>query len=433
VEATHAEVLAQELFGVTGTAVELGSQQDRNYKIMQADGTGILLKINHPSVTRAEVDLQIAVSDRFRAAGVATPKILPSRTGERVVTLHDDAGIEFQVCAFELVAGSALAEAGPMTGVLAEELGRMAARTVSALGKLEHPAAEREIQWELSRGLDVVETFIDDLPEDRRERCLAAARAAAAELGTLRAGLPRQIIHGDLTTDNVMSDNSKALWVIDLGDAGTSWRVSELAVLTADILGRTGSIAEVGRAVRGFCSEIELKDEELQAIWPLVVIRGAVLAVSGWSQIAIDPGNDYALERIEHEWQVFDRAARLDSEEVTAQLRLAAGRAHRPNLEYAPLLPDWDRAHVVDLGIRSELLDRGRWTEPGIERALMRTALESAPVAIARFGEARLSRVSLDISEAAATRARCVELRARPGTAVHAPFAGRVRAVDGGV
>ena len=40
--------------------------------------------------------------------------------------------------------------------------------------------------------------------------------------------------------------------MIDLGDVIGSWRVAELAVLAADVLGRTGSLALVGRAVRGF-------------------------------------------------------------------------------------------------------------------------------------------------------------------------------------
>lgn len=37
---------------------------------------------------------------------------------------------------------------------------------------------DRNLQWELGNALAVVEQLIDDLPEDRREQCLTAARRA---------------------------------------------------------------------------------------------------------------------------------------------------------------------------------------------------------------------------------------------------------------
>ncbi|MDT0323936.1 aminotransferase, partial [Streptomyces sp. DSM 44918] len=132
----------------------------------------------------------------------------------------------------------------------------------------------------------------------------------------------------------------------------------------------------VGRAVRGFAAEVELTDEELAALWPLMVLRGAVLVVSGWSQLRIDPDNAYARERLEHEWQVFERTLNCEPAQATSQLRLAAARAHLAGLRYSEILPGRGEARVIDLGIRSEALDRGRWIAPGAERDLAREALE---------------------------------------------------------
>lgn len=433
VDEALAASLALEHFGMTGAISELGSQQDRNFRIDPREGRGILLKVNHPSVTRQELAVLCAVSDRLRAEGVPTPEMLPTLTGARSIDVPvggDGDGLA-QGCAFELVAGSTLADEAELGGAVAEELGRTAGRVVRALAGLEHEGADRTIQWELGQALRVVELLIDDLPEERRVECLDAARRAAAQLDALAPDLPRQIIHGDLTADNVMRDDQGGLWVVDLGDASRSWRVAELAVLAADVLGRTGSVAQVGRAVRGFHAEAPLGDAELGALWPLVVLRGAVLAVSGWSQLRIDPGNTYARERLEHEWQVFARSASLPAAELEAQVRLAAGLPHRRNTEYAEAVAGLRLAAIVDLGVRSPALDRGRWLDPDIEAHLAREALTGAPVAAMRFGEARLSRVPAVIGASAATRARSVELWARPGTAVSAPFAGELH-VDGG-
>ncbi|MCV7361477.1 aminotransferase [Mycolicibacterium neworleansense] len=420
-----AQVVAEH-FGVTGRISELGSQQDRNFRVDPESGDGLLFKVNHPSVPAEVLELQAGVSDRLRASGIATPAVLSTTSGQRSISVSAADGTPAQACAFELVSGAPVADCEPLTGVLAQELGTLAGRTVRALDGFEHPAADREIQWELSRSLEVVETLQKDLPLHLRDRCLRAAREAATQLEAFAPALRRQVIHCDLTTDNVLMDGQGELWVVDLGDVSYSWRVAELAVLAADVLGRTGSMTMVGRAVRGFAAEVELTDEELAALWPMMVLRGAVLVVSGWSQLSIDPDNAYAQERLEHEWQVFEKTLDYEPAQATSHLRLAAGRAHVAGHDYAEILPGSRAARVIDLGVRSEALDRGRWIAPGVERELVREALNHGPVAVMRFGEARLTRVSLDVGQPAPARARRVELWTRPGTIVNAPFSGSV-------
>ncbi|WP_061782510.1 aminotransferase class III-fold pyridoxal phosphate-dependent enzyme [Microbacterium hominis] len=424
VDLDEVRVLACREYGVDGELTELGSQQDRNFLVRGADGAGLLVKIFHPTVDAAAVALHIAASDRLRAQGLLTPEVLTTADAARTTQIVCADGQIARVAGFQIVDGRPLSDVTDADGAQAEELGALVAEVTTAFAGLDADDTDRNLQWELGNALAVVEQLIDDLPEDRREQCLTAARRAAAELDRVAADLPRQVIHGDLTADNVMRDRRGRHWVIDLGDVATSWRAAELAMLLADLMGRTDDLAIVGRAVAGFDAHAHLADAELEALWPLVVLRGAVLAVSGWSQLRIDPGNDYARERVEHEWQVFARTARVPSSEVTAQLRLAAGRPHRRGVAYRPVLARGDAAATVDLGIRSPLLDRGRWTVPGIEQELVREALNDAPIAVLRYGESRLSRVSTDTTRSAATRARCVELWTRPGAAVAAPFRG---------
>ncbi|WP_245988498.1 aminotransferase [Flexivirga caeni] len=421
--------IARVSFGITGELTELGSQQDRNFLVTPADGPRILLKVNHPSVSGTTISLQRAVSDRLRDRGIATPRILSTEHGARSVAIEGPWPAPAIACAFEVVEGQTLVEAGAIDGALAEELGALASRVVGAFSDLDHEGADRALQWDLTRAGEVVASLVSDLPGKRRRACMDATKDAMDHLAALGDSLPRQIIHGDLTSDNVMRDGDGTHWVIDLGDAIRSWRVAELAVLAADVLGRTGDLAMVSRVVRGFVAQTALTEDELDAVWPLVVLRGAVLAVSGWSQLRIDPGNAYARERIEHEWEVFRRAVEYDRHEVTAQLRLAAGRPHRRGLTYAPVLAA--AAEVVDLGVCSALLDRGRWTAPSAETELARDALARASVAATRFGETRLTRVSTGVGSPAPTRARCVELWTRPGMTVHAPYAAAIRSGDG--
>ncbi|MBB3157648.1 4-aminobutyrate aminotransferase-like enzyme/Ser/Thr protein kinase RdoA (MazF antagonist) [Microbacterium proteolyticum] len=435
------DALAGELaamhWGAAGAVHELGSQQDRNFALTGGGGApSLLLKIHHPSTTAQEIDLQVVVARHLVAAGVPTPVTLPAQDGATTVAVTDREGAGATARALELVDGRSLADAPEFDGAIAEELGRFAGRTVAALAPFAHPAAERGIQWEMRRAFEVVETLVDELPVDRRDASLGAAREAAARVDAVAASLPLQVIHGDLTADNVLRGAGGGLSLVDLGDVGRSWRVAEIAILAADVLGRTQSIAQVGRAVRGFVSEVDLTDDELDVLWPMVVLRGAVLAVSGASQLRIDADNDYARERFAHELSVHDLSAGVAHDVVTSQLRLAAGRPHRRGTAYVPLVDGLADAAIVDLGIDSPALDEGRWRDAEAEDRAARDAAAAragdAPgsgtraVAVARFGEARLTRVPWDVAAPTAARARFVELWAPAGATVRAPFAGRV-------
>ncbi|MHA3725194.1 aminotransferase class III-fold pyridoxal phosphate-dependent enzyme [Leucobacter sp. HY1910] len=493
IDAPTAERVAAGQFALEGDAVELGSQQDRNYRVTGA-ARSMLLKFDHPDAPYVGRTLQRLIIDALTRAGVPTPALLDpaeaSETGTGAGSDTDAAdltattadGQTVAVRGFAWVDGTAL-EAEPVTsGARAEQLGELAGRTVVALaapaaGTPERaaraglssavapsttaPAAETlsetaqalaqvagPRQWELGNALAVTEALAHYLPLAQREACLDAARTADAVVRTLAHALPTQVIHGDLTTDNVMLDADGKLWVIDLGDAGISWRIAELAVAAADVLGRTGSIARAARTVRGFARVLRaagtpLTETECAAIWPLITLRGATLAVGGWSQLDIDPGNDYARERMEHEWRVFARATEVTPDLAEAQLRVAAGFAHRPGARYEPLVSG--TVHTIDLGIESELFDRGAWLEPGVEdrlaadvlaaRVLAAQPLADAgsanPVAVvARFGETRLARVPERVSETGAPRARCVELWTQPGTELHAPFGGTLTVIS---
>lgn len=430
VDGTLAGDIVRENWHLTGAIRELGSQQDRNYAVTAA-AQRVLLKVHHPSTSRGEIELQLLAAEQLSNAGVRTPAAVPAADGSVTLAVTDGDGVVATARVLEFVDGESLAEAGAIDGATAEVLGRTAGRVVAALSDVDHPAADRGIQWDLRRALQVVESLIDDLPPERRDACLGSAREAAARLEPLVAGLPVQVIHGDFTADNVMRTSEDELCVVDLGDVGRSWRAAEIAILAADVLARTESLAVTGRAVRGFASEVDLTDDEVDALWPLVVLRGAVLAVSGWSQLRIDGDNDYARERVEHEAAVLDLSSAIPHEEAAAALRLALGRPHRRGLSYEPLIDGWHDHAIVDLGIASPALDEGRWTEPSTETRLGTETQAASGIAVARFGEARLTRVPWDVTAPAAARARIVEVWAEPGAAVLAPFGGAL-SHDGG-
>jgi len=64
-----------------------------------------------------------------------------------------------------------------------------------------------------------------------------------------------------------------------------------------------------------------LSAAEVQALWPLLVLRTAVLIVSGAQQAALDPDNDYVTEQSDGEWRMFSQATSLPMDVMTAVIK----------------------------------------------------------------------------------------------------------------
>ncbi len=251
---------------------------------------------------------------------------------------------------------------------------------------MEDPAQERVLQWDLQHARRVVELLAPQDPDAGvRERVLAASGTALAALEPLADRLPRQLGHFDLTDDNVVVPPGGVLpdGVVDFGDTLRSYRVAELAVTISSVLHHAGAEVEsVLPAVRAFDAERHLTDDEVEALWPLVVLRGAVLVVSGRDQAVLDPGNAYAQDGLDREWRIFEKAAEVPLPVVTALLRDALGRsAPREPATGDRLLPEGLVVEVLDASTRSELNDLGAWQDSGsLDREAARLLAAGADV-----------------------------------------------------
>jgi 4-aminobutyrate aminotransferase-like enzyme/Ser/Thr protein kinase RdoA (MazF antagonist) len=414
-----AERAALELFGVRGSFVELGSQQDRNYRIDAADGV-LLLKIANPGWAPLVLEAQNAAMEHLQSAALAVPRPLSALDGSHIAWL-DHEGARLAVRLLSYVEGTPLNEAPYLAPSVVGTLGRLAGEVVRALETFDHPGIDRVLQWDLQHAEAVVEGFAVHLTDPaERARVEALAHAAASRLAEVRAELRRQAIHGDITDFNVVFARDRAgrplpCGVIDFGDLSRGWLVGELAVTCAAVLSHMPQ-APLGvlPAVRAFDELVPLSDAEIAALWPLIALRGAVLVVSDAQQVAADPENDYAADNLPVDRAMLEGAGALGFELAEAALRDALGRPH-PGValpvagqliaglaERAPSL--------LDLSVTSELLDEGRFLEPDCEQQLFAEAAAARGVAIGRYGEHRLTRARTDGDGEAETFALGVEI-----------------------
>ncbi|MGI9125997.1 MAG: aminotransferase, partial [Mycobacterium sp.] len=304
-----------------------------------------------------------------------------------------------------------------------------------------HPGVDRVLQWDLRHAMRTVELLASHVA-DPNER--AAVQAAAAAALNVVAGVshdqPQQVIHGDITDDNVViGADGHPDGVIDFGDLMQSWTVGELAVTVSGVLHHHGAEASSAiPAIRAFHAVRPLSPAEIEALWPLVVLRAAVVVVSGIHQNALDADNSYASARIDSEWRIFQRANAIPLDVMTAVIRDALGVAHPAGqiTGDAPLIAGLDPADIarIDLTAESDAMDGGVWLATDCEDRLAASAIAGgAAAAVTTFGQARLTRSATLADASPATVATGLHLWPASALAVTAPWRGAVRSSDGTV
>lgn len=426
-----AGAVAAERYGLAGTVTELGSQQDRNFLIDTGDARYVL-KIANPVFSADELLAQNAALSALAGSGIRVPSVVTATGGDELVPV-DVRGTRLHARVLSFLDGEPLTDVATPSTEQLRTLGALAGGIAAGLSGLDHPGLDRTTQWDARIGGDVVDLLLDHVEQPAKRRVVReAADAALARLEPLRSRLRVQATHGDVTDDNIVLGDAGP-GVIDFGDVADGWLAGELAATVASVLHHVPEepFAAVLDVVEAFHERSPLDDADLAALWPLVVLRGAVLVVSGEQQVALDGDNRYADENRAHEWVAFDVARRIDPDEMEALLR------HR--LTASGDLPELGRLlalesgpqHLADLSVLGRDQDAGAWTDETAEDTVLARVCAEAGHAITRYGEARLTRAVRDRSTVTATIALGVTLEAPAGVAVSAPFGGELALVEG--
>ena len=301
---------AQGRWGLGAFVKELGSHQDRNFLFESSRGP-VIVKIANPSWQRAALDAQTAAMRTAAASDVVVPTLVQEVTTER---FGDQ---EYLAHVVTFIEGETLFDRSAVGPAECRALGLAAGEMVRTLSGFSHPGAVRESEWDLRSAEAVLEQKNPALRE--------AVSPSLARVAALSTRLPIQVIHGDISDSNVLLTRTDEVAVIDFGDIGVSWRCAELAVGAACVLGKTtDDVDAVIAVVESFADRITLTEDELSAVWSLMVLRTAVLLATG------DDGggepNAYTREREAFERAGFAAAQALDADQMERRIHRAASR-----------------------------------------------------------------------------------------------------------
>ncbi|HVO96940.1 MAG TPA: aminotransferase class III-fold pyridoxal phosphate-dependent enzyme [Bryobacteraceae bacterium] len=380
--------IARELYGVEGKATPLNGEFDDNFLIQ---GTSdYILKVMRPGCDPAFVAMQCAAIERLGEHRVAgEPR---EHDGRIVWMLH-------------WMPGRLLAETKFHSAKLLRNLGRVLARTDAQLAGFDHPSAHRELKWDLHRAAWIREYL--HLAED--PALIEKILAMTPDLAPLR----HSVIHGDANDHNVIVDGDEVAGLIDFGDLHYTATVCELAIACAYVaLHKTDPLGAMAHVVEGYR---ELDDEEIEALFPLILLRLAVSVVNS-AHLKSFHDDPYVTISERPAWDALRVLSTIHPRLAKYIFRHACGRKPLPDFVSPPkfvrVMEGLDPLEVVDLSIGSPVQEMpasgiGRYNEA---RMLYREPAFEGP-----GEERRTIHLGMDFF-------------AEPGTPVFAPLDGVVHA-----
>ena len=324
--ADEAARMAADLFGLHGTASELGSERDQAFLLDDGEGGGVL-KISNREEDEAVLDFEEAALAHVAAVDPDLP--LARQLAPR--TTFDG----HQVRLFERRDGH---KAGPELDAAAVcDLAAVHARLCLALRSFFHPAAGRELLWN-ARAAPRLRPLLDEIADPAREALVARALDRYEERVLPRWDRLRgQVVHGDFNLDNLLLDErGRVTGILDFGDCCHSALAADVAVALASVLrGRpTGDVFRVARiSLDGFSSRLPLEQLELELLGDLVAARlAAIVSISAWRSRRFPENAAYIEAWDEDSWCLLELLDGLDPAEVARELGAPRSPAASPAL-----------------------------------------------------------------------------------------------------
>ena len=315
---------------LSGSARQLCSERDQNFRITTTDGRDFVLKISNPGESSDVLDFQAKALEHVSriAPELPVPRIEPGQNGELLQR------IEFRQKKYlarlvSFLPGIPVSEieAG---GELQSDMARVLAELGRALRSYFHPAARHPLLWDMRRAAFVEPLCRHIVDSDRRElaRSVFARHRADTlqQLGSLRS----QVIHNDFNPDNVLAaddDPGRVAGIIDFGDLVHAPLIADLAVLLAyQVVGHDDPLGVAAPMVAAYHRVQPLETAETDILFDLVLLRLAMsVTICAWRATEHPENVDYILGNHESNFAALRRLTAMPPAMARAAFRDACG------------------------------------------------------------------------------------------------------------
>lgn len=329
----RAAEIAAKVFGFEGEPLKsLGSERDQNFMI----GNGaerVVLKISNAGEDASTLDMETRAALHVMAVDPELPIAAPRPTADDpdayvasvpALEAQDGAATHF-VRMFSYLEGRASVEGTELDHEAIRDFGRVLARLGRSLRGFFHPSAGRVLLWDTKHVLSLrpMMHHVDD--PARRALCGHVLDVFEERILPVWPGLRAQVIHGDLTLDNVLlDDRCRITGIVDFGDMSHTALICDISSAFDTVLGGRDEedLFSAAAALReGFERVTPLEQTELNVLGDVVAARlAATSIIAGW-RTHLYPENSTYLDSWNRDvWGILEIYEDLGREEFARRL-----------------------------------------------------------------------------------------------------------------
>ena len=334
---TDAEDVARVAYGLDGTASPLDSERDQNFKITARESS-FLLKVSNRADDIGALEMQTEVALHIGRCDPALPVMqpLPARDGGHFAKVESD-GHEHVVRLFTFLPGT-MVTATELHGAALYDFGVTVARMGQALRSFFHPAAGYKILWDLKHTPDLRRLLPSEPDKERRKVVTGVLDRFENYVAPSMFGLRAQVIHNDLTLDNVLLDDAhRVSGIVDLGDTTHTALVCDLAIALVSLMwGRPDPLETASAAISGYNSVTRLEKAEAAVLSDLVSARlAALVLIANWRVERYPENADYITGNVDLAWRLLEQFDDLEWPAVARHMEAASRAPTSPPPETA--------------------------------------------------------------------------------------------------
>ncbi|POA74424.1 phosphotransferase [Pseudomonas sp. DP16D-R1] len=299
--------LADRVYGLKGTLKLLNGERDANFLIRSSCGAFVLKFINpaeDPGVISFQTQALLHIERH--GAHLPVPRVLPALSGE----VEPKVLVSEQTLTLRTVSylDGVSQNLGKPSVALMRELGTSLAEINLALNDFQHPAAHRDLLWDVGHA-ERIRPYLDNLDVDQLPLVCALLDSYETSVKPRLAKLRAQVIHNDLNPHNVMLDcetASRVAAIIDFGDALHAPLINELGTalsyqFDADA---TDPLWQIKAFVAAYHAKIPLQREELAVLGDLIAMRMAMaITIAQWRARLYPENRTYVLRNLRTTWR----------------------------------------------------------------------------------------------------------------------------------
>lgn len=334
--ANQALQIIREAYGLEGTLERLSGEKDANFRLRRLNDDPLLVKVINPEEDPAFVNMHTLALLHVEATdpGLPVQRVIRTLDGAPELTVDFAGGTRRQIRVVTYVPGT-LQRNAPQSSQQRCNAGRMLARLQMALRDYAHPADNHVLTWDMQHLLRLVPCIDEIEGPDSRAMLRNAFDTFDRQVLSQLDRFPRQVVHNDLNSDNIVvkpDDPNTVAGIIDFGDMVRTARLFDVAIGAAYQMTEAEDLYGVAcDFIVGVNSIFPLNPEEVSALVPAIVARMAQrIVITEWRAIRFPDNREYILRNTPQAWRQMHRLAQIPQAEADDRIFAALQQQKDP-------------------------------------------------------------------------------------------------------